>query len=142
MAGLPALPPHPWVPTKDSRQTNSPFAPLLFLWVRSPRAAHWFTNPFVVQKKSSSVPGVQHTSDYTLRDTLVFTSGLYKPGCSQVSHKYIFQSQWSRSVPARITFYPAGADSSTIVELALLVSSLPCGFCQVSLWPVNSALTE
>lgn len=76
----------PKVPTKDSRQTNSPFAPFYFCGGKAPGLLTGSQTP-LLSKKPNSLPGVQHTSDCTLRETLVFASGLYKPGCSQVLHK-------------------------------------------------------
>lgn len=43
--------------------------------------------------------------------------------------------------PAWTAFYPVGVDFSTLAELTWLFSSLSWDFCQVSLWPVHSALS-
>lgn len=56
VTALPARPLPPSVRIKDSRQTNFPFVPFLFLQGRSHRAAHYFTNPFVVHKNQTHSP--------------------------------------------------------------------------------------
>lgn len=71
---------------KGLKQTNFPFVPLLFLWGESPRAAPYFTNPFVGHKNQIHYL-VHNTNDHTLKETLLLTSGLCKPGCSQLFHK-------------------------------------------------------